>query len=208
MVRNSQGNLLIKGWTLKEITSVLFLLSAGVGIVGNSLYQNHLEDVKKEIRIAQLADEVESYKTRLQTCTKVNEVFPMFYSNNPRSQQRIEQVLESFDKVIDSNCFIVQESKISTNPYKQIELTRLDEGARTSSEEEIFQGILYEVDKGIPFLVTGGSICADGSYSGSVGRGTCSWHGGYASHRGTRFDFNQSIYEYDPRVDLRLLRKE
>lgn len=208
MVRNSQGNLLIKGWTLKEITSVLFLLSAGVGIVGNSLYQNHLEDVKKEIRIAQLADEGESYKTRLQTCTKVNEVFPMFYSNNPRSQQRIEQVIESFDKVIDSNCFIVQESKISTNPYKQIELTRLDEGARTSSEEEIFQGILYEVDKGIPFLVTGGSICADGSYSGSVGRGTCSWHGGYASHRGTRFDFNQSIYEYDPRVDLRLLRKD
>ena len=207
MKRNSDGKLLFKGWTIKEIASIIFLISVVSGILGNILYQNYSEDLKTERRIEILKIESANYEKRMLSCANPSQIFPVFYENNPRSNQRLIQVLEGFNKVVKAECFKFQADKIYTNPYKGIDLVALNDETNSAAEGEIFQGILYEVDKGIPFLVTGGSICADGSFSGSVGRGTCSWHGGYATKRGYQFDYEASIYEYDPRIELESLQE-
>jgi hypothetical protein len=207
MRRNSEGHVLLKGWTLKEIGSVFFILVLVSGIGGNALYQNYLENQQKNQRIEKLELEVIEYKARMNKCIKANEVFPFFYGDNPRSQERIIKVVAGFSRIIDAECFLFRSDKINTNPYKGLELSKLGEVPRTEIEEEIFQALVYEIDKGIPYLVTGGSICSDGSYSGSVGRGTCSWHGGYASPRGYRFEFKSSEYERDPRIELSSLKE-
>ena len=161
-------------------------------------YQSHIEKLELEVI---------EYKARMNKCIKANEVFPFFYGDNPRSQERIIKVVAGFSRIIDAECFLFRSDKINTNPYKGLELSKLGEVPRTEIEEEIFQALVYEIDKGIPYLVTGGSICSDGSYSGSVGRGTCSWHGGYASPRGYRFEFKSSEYERDPRIELSSLKE-
>lgn len=188
-----------------KISGVLFVVIF-VGIIGNIFYQNHLENIQKQQKIEVLQKQVKNYELMRSTCVNGNEIFPIIYQNNPRSQERIEQVAQKFAKLISAPCFVFQSDKIYTNPYSQVDLSELQSSTTNRIESEIYQGILYEVDKGIPFLITGGSICADGSYSASVGRGTCSWHGGYASQRGSIFEFNESIYEYDPRKELEELK--
>jgi hypothetical protein len=205
MKRNSEGELLLKGWTLKEIASVVFIFAIISGIAGNTLYQNHLESQQKKQRIQILQLEVIEYKAKLKTCVKANDVFPLFYGDNPRSEERIVKVVRRFTKILAAECFVFRTDRIYTNPYKNLALSNIGETARTENQEEIFQCLLYEVDKGIPFLTTGGSICSDGSYSSSVGRGTCSWHGGYASQRGYQFEFKASVREPDPRIALNRL---
>jgi hypothetical protein len=207
MKRNHENQITLKGWTLKEIGSVLFVLVLTVGIGGNVVYQKWSDNQEKNQRIEQLQLEVIKYEARMSTCVKGNEVFPFFYSNNPRSQERLTEVIKGFRKIAEADCFVFRGDKIYTNPYKNLTVDNFIEVPRSGNEEELFQGLLYEVDKGIPFLVTGGSICADGSYSGSVGRGTCSWHGGYATKRGYNFDYGASVYEYDPRLKLSSLRE-
>jgi hypothetical protein len=202
MKRNAQGQILLKGWTFKEISSVFFIFTIVLGIAGNAFYQNYSENQKKNIRIEQLQVEVSQYKARMSNCVKANEVFPFFYGDNPRSEERIIKAIKGFQKVVGADCFVFSSDKIYKNPYKDIEISKLGDEPRTKNQEEIFQGLIFEIDKGIPFLITGGSICSDGSYSGSVGRGTCSWHGGYASPRGYRFEFKSSEYEHDPRIEL------
>ena len=206
MKRNSENQITLKGWTFKEIGSVLFILVLIFGIVGNIIYQNWNDNNEKNNRINQLRIEVSQYEYRMKTCVKGNEVFPFFYNNNPRSEQRVADAIKGFTKIVSADCFIFRADKIYTNPYKNASLQNLTQEPRSSIQEEILQGLLYEVDKGIPFLVTGGSICADGTYSGSVGRGSCSWHGGYATKRGSNFDFDSSVYEYDPRLELQSLQ--
>jgi hypothetical protein len=207
MKRNHENQITLKGWTLKEISSVVFVLLLTVGIGGNVVYQKWSDNQEKNQRIEQLQLEVIKYEARMTTCVKANEVFPFFYSNNPRSQERLTEVIEGFRKIAEADCFVFRSDKIYTNPYKNLTVGNFIEVPRSGNEEELFQGLLYEVDKGIPFLVTGGSICADGSYSGSVGRGTCSWHGGYATKRGYNFDYGASVYEYDPRLELSSLQE-
>lgn len=207
MKRNSEGQILLKGLTLKEIASIAFLVLLVSGIAGNAYYQNYIENQEKNLRVEKLEVEVKQYLSRIDDCTNGMDIFPFSYGNNPRSQERVSIVLDGFEKVIAAECFLFRNDQIHSNPYKNIVIADLGELPRSESEEEIYQGILYEIDKGIPFLVTGGSICADGSHSGSVGRGTCSWHGGYASTRGSIFRFNGSVVERDPRIELSNLQE-
>ena len=207
MKRNSEGQILLKGLTLKEIGSIAFLVLFVSGIAGNAFYQNYSENQEKNLRVEKLELEVKQYLARIDECTNGNDIFPSYYGNNPRSQERVSIVFDGFEKIIAAECFLFRNDQIHSNPYKNIVIADLGELPRNESEEEIYQGLLYEIDKGIPFLVTGGSICADGSYSGSVGRGTCSWHGGYASKRGSIFRFNGSVIERDPRIELSNLQE-
>ena len=207
MKRNSEGQILLKGLTLKEIGSIAFLVLFVSGIAGNTFYQNYTENQEKNLRIEKLEVEVKQYLARIDDCTNGIDIFPLYYGNNPRSQERVSIVFDGFEKIIAAECFLFRNDQIYSNPYKNIVISDLGELPRNESEEEVYQGLLYEVDKGIPFLVTGGSICADGSYSGSVGRGTCSWHGGYASKRGSIFRFNGSVIERDPRIELSNLQE-
>ena len=207
MKRNSEGQILLKGLTLKEIGSIAFLVLFVSGIAGNTFYQNYSENQEKNLRVEKLEVEVKQYLARIDDCTNGIDIFPLYYGNNPRSQERVSIVFDGFEKIIAAECFLFRNDQIYSNPYKNIVISDLGELPRNESEEEIYQGLLYEVDKGIPFLVTGGSICADGSYSGSVGRGTCSWHGGYASKRGSIFRFNGSVIERDPRIELSNLQQ-
>ena len=207
MKRNSEGQILLKGLTLKEIGSIAFLVLFVSGIAGNAFYQNYSENQEKNLRVEKLEVEVKQYLARIDECTSGNDIFPSYYGNNPRSQERVSIVFDGFEKIIAAECFLFRNDQIHSNPYKNIVIADLGKLPRNESEEEIYQGLLYEIDKGIPFLVTGGSICADGSYSGSVGRGTCSWHGGYASKRGSIFRFNGSVIERDPRIELNNLQE-
>lgn len=207
MKRNSEGQILLKGLTFKEIGSIAFLVLFVSGIAGNAFYQNYSENQDKNLRIQELNAEVKQYSARINLCIQGNNIFPFYYTNNPRSEERTAVVFDGFNKILDAECFVFENDKIYSNPYRNIEIADLGELPRNENEEEIFQGLIYEVDKGIPFLVTGGSICADGSYSGSVGRGTCSWHGGYASKRGYIFRFKASEFEPDPRIELSNLQQ-
>jgi hypothetical protein len=207
MKRNSEGQILLKGLTFKEIGSIVFLVLFVSGIAGNAFYQNYSENQAKNLRIEKLNAEVKQYSARINLCINGNDIFPFYYANNPRSEERTAIAFEGFNKILNAECFVFKNDKIYSNPYRNIEIADLGELPRNENEEEIFQGLIYEIDKGIPFLVTGGSICADGSYSGSVGRGTCSWHGGYASKRGYIFRFKASELEPDPRIELSNLQQ-
>lgn len=208
MHRNQEGRILIKGLTLKEWASIAFLLTLVLGIPGNAIYQNHLANAKKYERIVVLEAEVATYESKISTCTDTTSVFPSFYGDNPRSSERITRVVKTFQSISEWNCLIFQKDKIYDNPYRGLSLSNLGAEPRGELEEEVFQGIIFEIDKGIPYLVTGGSICSDGSISGSVGRGTCSWHGGYARQRGYRFEFKQAEPVYDPRIELAQITRE
>ena len=97
MQRNSEGQILLKGLTLKEIGSIAFLVLFVSGIAGNAFYQNYSENQQKNLRIERLEVEVAQYVARIDECTNGNDVFPSYYGNNPRSQERVSIVFDGFN---------------------------------------------------------------------------------------------------------------
>lgn len=165
-----------------------------------------IQDVRKERelrnqRIAELHIQVADYEQQILDCIDGRSLFNTSYDSNPRSRERFTQVAEKFYKLSDAPC-IVRSGKIWTNPYRKVDLSQIRAEASGRLQQEMYQGLLYEFDRGVPFLKSGGTLCEDGWISSSRGRGTCSWHGGYARHRGELFAFDSSKLKRDPREEL------
>jgi hypothetical protein len=177
-------------------------------LVANFIYQNHLESVRH-------ANEVERYKVAVadyyeygKKCTKVDNLPKIDYASNPRSNARIATATNHFYAIFAANCLILDNNKIYKNPYKKFDFEIISTSPPGSVGNLVWLGLLYEIDRGVPFLRTGGTLCGDGWISGSSGRGTCSWHGGYARNRGTQFNFEGTSAIHDPRPMLKKLLRE
>ena len=207
MKRNLQGKIVVKGKTLKELRSIGLIVFLFIGFTGNYFYQAHIENLKKQEQISALKIQVHAYEQKYLTCINPADRSEITFDNNARSEVRISEVLAKYQKIIDAPCVILRNESIYSNPYQGISINSIFNATRTPQQEELYQGVLFDVDRGVPFLRTGGSICSDGWISGSVGRGTCSWHGGYARQRGNEFLFKFSVVEDDPRLALQELMK-
>lgn len=178
-------------------------ITIGLLAIGAFSFNNyHNEQRIKNERIAVLQQQKIEYEAKLATCLNTRELFPFVYQNNPRSRERLDLVSNLFYKVVSAPCFQKGDEKIYKNPYSGIDLGKVSQNSVDEAENEIFEGFLYEFDKGVPFLRSGMTLCEDGSLSYSRGSGTCSWHGGYAKQRGDSFSFNKATLEKDPRVEL------
>ncbi len=179
-----------------------------VALISNTIYQNHLDAQQREVKIAAYELKVSNYLKAGDKCTPFEAIPEINYLTNTRSNQRWESVVEQFTSIRSAKCFLDVDKAIHTNPYRNFSFDGIATADVGTIQYEIWQGMLYGYDLGMPFLRTGGSICADGSYSPSVGRGTCSWHGGYGSRRGELFDFSFSESTYDPRPRLAELKSD
>lgn len=198
----SAGSSGSKNLTLKEKFQISFTILFIIAIIGNTIYQNHLEHEAKLAKIAKYKVLAVEYQKLSKTCIPFESIPSINYLNNPRSNDRVSSVINRYQAIMAAKCFIGMNETIYRNPYRNLGFKNLSTASSTSPSYEIWQGIIYDVDSGMPFMRTGGSICADGSYSPSVGRGTCSWHGGYGSQRGEKFDYKFSEKSYDPRIVL------
>jgi hypothetical protein len=184
------------------------LTAFGVVIVlfiGNFAYQQNEKQRESERKIQKYQTLVLSYENLGKSCFELDGSQSPNFQNNVRSKERIESVSKYYTEIIRAKCFINSERTIFSNPYKSLENSDWNNISENSVGNEILQGIYFDIDMGMPFLRTGGSICSDGSYSPSVGRGTCSWHGGYGRQRGVRFEFQSVKPIYDPRRMLKIL---
>lgn len=185
------------------VRTLIALLMLAIGTLSFNEYRNELRI--KEERIAVLEKQKIDYETKLATCLNTSELFPFVYQNNPRSRERLESVSNLFFKIVSAPCLEKNDNKMYKNPYSGIDLGKISQNSLNENEVEIFEGFLYEFDKGVPFLRSGMTLCEDGSLSYSRGSGTCSWHGGYARQRGEPFNFSKATLETDPRVELEAL---
>jgi hypothetical protein len=175
--------------------------------VSSCVQEIRAERELKSQRIAELRIQVAEYKQQILDCVDGWNLFNSPYDSNPRSRERFDQVAAKFYKLSDAPC-MMRNGKIWTNPYKQVDLSQVRAGSTGRLQQEMYQGLLYEFDRGVPFLRSGETLCEDGWISSSRGRGTCSWHGGYAQQRGDLFTFDSSKLKRDPREELqRLLEK-
>jgi hypothetical protein len=184
----------------KIFRTVTFLVISAVATLSINEYRTE-QRVRNE-RIALLQEQILQYEEKLSTCVNSREIFPFTYKSNPRSRDRLEEVSAAFNEIVTAPCFEKGDQKIYKNPYVGVDLGKLSQNSINEIEVEMFEGFLYEFDKGVPFLRSGMTLCEDGSLSYSRGSGTCSWHGGYARQRGERFYLNASTIEPDPRDEL------
>ena len=140
------------------------------------------------------------------TCLDISNYFPYFYRTNPRSEERLQEISDSFVKITNAPCFSKGDGKIYKNNYSSVDLKTISQNSANKLEVEIYRGVLYEFDKGVPFLKSGMTLCEDGFLSYSRGSGSCSWHGGYANQRGDFFTFRGITLAKDPRIELAKLK--
>ncbi len=188
--------------SLKKRLVRVTILTTLVGVTSFSINEYQTERRIKNERIAFLEKKKIEYEAKLKTCSSTREMFPLAYKNNPRSRERFQEVSSIFYKIVSAPCFVKNDNKIYKNAYSGIDLGQVSQNSVDEAENEIFEGFLYEFDKGVPFLRSGMTLCEDGSLSYSRGSGTCSWHGGYAKQRGDSFSFSKATLEKDPRVEL------
>jgi hypothetical protein len=191
-------------WNDKEQSSPkkywIVILPVLVGLfVANASFQANKREAELSAKIARYALAVNSYNEYGKDCFRVTSENGPNYQVNPRSAERLSSVIEYFSEIMKAKCIILQDDKIYHSGYKSDIQKDFASASPGTPKYEVWQGILNAVDYGMPFLRTGGSICADGSYSGSVGRGTCSWHGGYGYPRGSKFEFSYLTPVHDPR---------
>ena len=191
-----------KSLTLKEKAGVALIPLVLTAFVGNFFYQNHVHHQEKIAKISRYKVAVSEYLEYGKSCTPFSALPEINYQNNTRSNQRWESVLTHYAAIRVAKCFTDKDKTVFRNPYLNLSFTDIAKASPGTTQYEFWQGMLYDFDMGMPFLRTGGSVCGDGSFSPSVGRGTCSWHGGYGDQRGGRFVFKFAEKIHDPRPYL------
>lgn len=194
--------------TMKNKIRITAFGVVAILFIGNFIYQQNEKQRELERKIQKYQTLVLSYEYLGKTCFKLDGSQSPNFQNNVRSKERIESVAKYYTEIIGAKCFVNSETTIFSNPYKSLKNSDWNNMSENALGNEILQGVYFDIDMGMPFLRTGGSICSDGSYSPSVGRGTCSWHGGYGTQRGTRFEFQSAEPIYDPRRMLKILTQK
>ena len=109
-----------------------------------------------------------------------------------RSDARIQAINKFYSGLVAKKCLKNAKGDFFINPYFGVNLSKLASASYLTYDYELYQGILYDADYGFSPFTASGTICSDGTMSSSTGQGTCSWHGGYATPRGTRLDFEKN----------------
>jgi hypothetical protein len=185
----------------KKVIGTLFIVVLGASY----LYQQGVERHELELKLEKLEVKAQEYNRKLEKCLSSSLIYENAYSSDPRSSKRLEEVALLFNKIVQAPCFKSVRGEMLSNPYKNIKVGELGNREHSPIEEEVFDGFLYEFDKGVPFLRSGWTLCEDGSLSGSVGRGSCSWHGGFAKQRGSSFNFVYAQTITDPKEEINQL---
>jgi len=147
----------------------------------------NLPKVQAESRYGKLA--TAEYVKLKKRCFDVTNHSTVIGTGTARSKERIAAVNAFYGPVVTSPCLILGD-EVFVNIYNGSDFKVITTAPFASEGYKLFQGILFDVDYGFSQFTPYGTICADGSMSGSVGRGTCSWHGGYAHARGNNLDFS------------------
>ena len=130
-----------------------------------------------------------AYQQITSKCLDVSKENSVVDFGDARSSERLKAINSFFVPLVQATC-ITNQGNFYVNEFKGINLSKLNNPQFSTKEYSLLQGILYDLDFGFSQFTKFGTICADGSLSGSVGRGTCSWHGGYAHPRGTKLTYD------------------
>jgi hypothetical protein len=137
------------------------------------------------------------YSQMITSCLDVSAEQEVPKTGSARSTERLKALNTYFIKLVQADCLRVSDSYY-VNVYKSIKLDKLNAEPFLSTGYTLLQGVLYDLDYGFTPFTTAGTLCSDGWISSSAGRGTCSWHGGYAKSRGTQLTYSQLAALPDP----------
>lgn len=129
-------------------------------------------------------------------CFNISTHSKVLSTGTARSPERLKSVNDFYTSLVSNTCLTNWEKKIYVNPFYQSNFSKLDKASVGTSEFDLWLGILNDVDYGFTPFTKNGTICSDGTMSSSVGRGTCSWHGGYASARGKQLPWESYLDLY------------
>lgn len=152
---------------------------------------HHAEQVKREAIYKQKVAEYAALKA---SCWSLVGESTVVATGEPRSSERLIALNAMLKNLVSAPCIDnPYQDLVLKNPFKGITTAEFSDTKIGSPGEVLHAEALLDLDSGVPFLKSGGSICSDGSLSSSVGRGTCSWHGGYASNRGHKWDMSSWV---------------
>ena len=152
---------------------------------------HHAEQLKQQAIFKQKTAEYVALKA---SCWSLSGEATVIATGEPRSSQRLSALNAMLENIVSAPCILnPYRNLVLKNPFKGITSTNFNDAKVGSPGEVLHSEALLDLDSGVPFLKAGGSLCSDGSYSPSVGRGTCSWHGGYAANRGHKWDTSSWI---------------
>jgi len=146
-------------------------------------------------------DATAAYKNLTADCFNISGYSRIKNVGKARSNERLKAINDFYVPLVQKLCLKGANSSILENPYYGINLSKLNDAKYPSYEYELLQSVLFNLDFGFSPFTPAGTICGDGSLSGSVGRGTCSWHGGYAKPRGTEVNLSEYRDFESPKSD-------
>ena len=184
----------------KVIGVIASIATVGAVVLGGM----HLASVHHAGQLKQQAifkQKMAEYVALKASCWNLSGEANVIATGEPRSSQRLSALNAMLETIVSVPCILnPYRDLVLKNPFKGLTSSDFNDTKIGSSGEVLHSEALLDLDSGVPFLKSGGSICSDGSYSSSVGRGTCSWHGGYASNRGHKWDM--SSWEVIPKPGL------
>ena len=172
---------------ITSIATVSALVFGGIHLVS----VHHAEQLKRQAIFKQKSVEYVALKA---SCWNLGGEATVIATGEPRSSQRLSALNAMLENIVSAPCILnPYRDLVLKNPFKGITSTNFNDAKMGSPGEVLHSEALLDLDSGVPFLKAGGSLCSDGSYSPSVGRGACSWHGGYAVNRGHKWDMSQWV---------------
>ena len=162
------------------LLAVLLILLIGRGVLNYPKSQ-------AESRLQTKA--VASFTKLATNCFDVTSENKVIATGQSRSPERLKAIDAFYVSLVQAQC-LKNGLSLFANTFRGMNLSKIDTARFLTPEYDLWQGVLYDVDYGFTQFTKEGTICADGWISGSVGRGTCSWHGGYAHPRGTQIKFD------------------
>lgn len=146
-----------------------------------------LPKVQAESRLG--VNATEAFHALSKKCLNISKESSIRDVGKNRSTERLQAINNFYTPLVNSPC-LNGNGTIYANKYFGVDLSKISSAKFFSDEYDLLQGILFDLDFGFSQFTSAGTICADGWISGSVGRGTCSWHGGYAHPRGSQISFD------------------
>jgi len=146
-------------------------------------------------------DAINAYKRITSDCHNIAGYSKLKSTGIARSSERLNSINNFYVPMVQKLCLKGANGEVLENPYFGINLSKLNDSKYPSYEYELLQSVLFNLDYGFSPFTSAGTICSDGWISSSSGRGTCSWHGGYAKPRGSEISLSEYRKFEEPKPD-------
>jgi hypothetical protein len=164
----------------------LFIVIFSFGVISHNQSAHRASEANNAKRIV---EETNALQDLGKSCWSLDSEQAVLISGDPRSAQRINSVNKMLDAIVQARCISSDTlSVIYSNPFFGLTKNSFNALASGTPADVLWNEALMDVDYGLPYLSSGGSICEDGTQSSSRGSGTCADHGGYAQPRGHKWD--------------------